>query len=218
MRRVFVQLFLIALLFLPKVSLAAATAVPPIASFDLFGFPLSAADLGLGKRAASLGQALQATFPKVFKAQDFPENNYSGYCFGSGSDQYRLSWKDSETEGFSFAVERLKNQKLCSSPFGEGIAFKSGSLNPSQFFPISHSHPGLQLGVSTLAQVQKELGRPDYSSSDKLVYVLKRDKLKEKGCEMKANKGELAAVEVELGFSNGVLQSVILLNSIAGEC
>jgi hypothetical protein len=218
MRIAVVQFFLIVMLVLPKVSLGVDAAVPSIAGFDLFTFPLSAADQGLGKRANVLGQALAATFPQIFQVQDFKENYYNGRCFVTGADQYKLSWRDSETEGFAFTVERLKDQKLCTSPFTESETFKSGPLNPSQFFPISHSHPGLELGVSTSAQVQKELGRPAYTNSDKLIYVLKRDKLKEKGCGMKSSKGEISAIDVEFGFSNGVLQSVTLFNGIAGEC
>jgi hypothetical protein len=218
MQKTIVQFFLITMLFLPKALLAADATVPSIGSFDLFGFPLSAADQGLGKRAASLGQALAKTFPQDFQAQDLHENNYSGRCFVSGADQYKLSWRDSETEGFAFIVERLKDQKSCVNFFSESETFKSGPLNPAQFFPISHTHPDLQLGVSTRAQVQKEMGHPAYSSSDKLFYFFKRDKLKEKGCGAKPSKGEFYAIDAEFSFSHGILQSVAMYNYIAGEC
>jgi hypothetical protein len=218
MRITAVQCFLMAVIFLSKASLGADATGNPVAGFDLFGFPLSALDQGLGKRADALGQALIATFPKDFQAQDFKENFYNGRCFVTGSDQYKLSWRDSETEGFSFTVERSKDQKFCANPFTEGQTFKSGPLNPSQFFPISHSHSSLVLGVSTSAEIQKELGRPAYSNPAKLIYVLKRDKLKEKNCGMKPSKGEFYAIDVEFDFSDGILRSVTLVNSIAGEC
>jgi hypothetical protein len=218
MRKAAVKIFLIAIIFLPRASLGADAAAPAVASFDLFGFPLSAADQGLGKRAEDLGQALASTFPQVFQVKDFKENSYNGYCFVNGIDQYKLSWRDSETEGFAFTVERLKGQKLCVSPFTEGETFKSGPIDPSHFFPISHSHSGLQLGISTPAQVRKELGRPAFSSPDMLIYVLKRDKLKEKGCGYQPSKGEYAAINVGFIFYHGLLQSVTLSNGIAGEC
>jgi len=210
------QFSLIALLFLPKPSLGAAANT--IGGFDLFGFKLTALDQGLGKRANSLGQALATAFPKDFKAQDFKENYYNGHCFVSGPDQYKLSWRDSETEGFEFKVERLKDQKNCASPFSEGQSFKGASLQPAQFFPVSRSHPDLQLGVSTPAQVQKELGKPAYASPTKLIYVLKRDMEKEKGCGSKPSEGDFYGIELQLGFANGVLQSMDMVNSIAGEC
>jgi hypothetical protein len=61
-------------------------------------------------------------------------------------------------------------------------------------------------------------GKPDYSASDILIYALKRDREKEKGCEMNPKKGELAAVAVEFRFKQGVLHSIFLTNGIAGEC
>ena len=218
MRIATVKLFLMAIVLLPKAALGAGATVPSVAGFDLFGFPLSATDQGLGKRANTLGQALATTFPKDFRAQDFHENYYNGFCFLNGADQYKLSWRDSETEGFLFRVERLKDQKLCANPFTDGETYKSGPLNPAQFLPISHTHSTVVLGVSTPAQIKKTMGNPAYSSPSKLIYVLKRDKEKEKGCGAKPSKGELDAIDVELDFSNGLLQSVTLVNNIAGEC
>jgi hypothetical protein len=197
--------------------LVAGSKNTPLA-FDLFGFPLSAADQGLEKRAVALGEALTKAFPQAMAGKKFQANIYSGICFVSGAESYRLAWYDSETEGYRFLVERLQDQKTCENPFTEGMLFSTAPLNPSQFFPISRSHPGIQLGVSTLVQVRKEMGDSDYASSDILIYPLKRDREKEKGCQMKPGKGELAAVAVQFHFKQGVLQSVNLVNSIAGEC
>jgi len=218
MRNISKSLLFLALTLLPKLALAAGTAAPSIGSFDLFGFPLSAAENNLGTRASALGQALAATFPKEFKAENFKENNYSGHCFNSGPDQYKLSWRDSETEGFNFKVEKLKDQKGCVSPFSEGQSFKSSSFNAAQFSPISHFNSGLQLGVSTPAQIQQALGKPAYSSSGKLIYILKRDKEKEKGCGANPGQGDFDAIDVEFDFNDGTLQSVMMSNNIAGEC
>lgn len=209
---------LLVLMLFPKLLLAEIAPTSSVTSFDLFGFPLSAADQGLVQRVKAVGAALVASLPKDFKAEDFHENITGGHCFNSGADQYKLTWYDSETEGFFFKVELLKNQKDCDSPYGGDYRYKLSPLNPAQFFPISRSHPNLKLGASTLAEVQKGLGKPAYSSADKLIYVLKRDKLKEKGCGYKPADGDFAAIEVQFLFSGGVLQTVMIHNGIAGEC
>src|SRR4029450_9439795 len=121
-------------------------------------------------------------------------------------------------EGFSFTVERMKDKKNCKSTFTPSLTFKIVPLHPEQFSPLSRSHPSLQIGTSTAAQVQKEMGRPAYSNPTQLAYVLKRDPKKEKGCGMNPRDGELAAISVVFYFDKGILQSVSLLNTIAGEC
>ena len=211
----FLVLFLAGLLS-PVAAVAADAAKPPALSFDLFGFPVSAAELNLGQRIDTLRQAIFATFPQEAKKQPIQVNSYSGRCFLSGSDLYRLSWMDSETEGFRFTVDLMKNQKTCQSWFTEGVTLPSGPINPQQFFPISRSHPQIQLGVSTPEQIRKELGKPAYASSDLLIYTLKRDREKEKGCQYE--KGQLAVVGVQFHFSKGILSSVDLINDISGEC
>ena len=210
-------LSLVGILFFQAPLLAADSKNPPLA-FDLFGFPISAADQALEKRAVALGEALRKAFPQALSGQKFAANSYSGICFLSGADNYKLAWHDSETEGYLFSVERLKDQKTCGSPFSEGTVFPTAPLNPSQFFPISRSHPGIQLGVSTLAQVRQEMGSPAYAGPDLLIYSLKRDREKEKGCGYSPGKGDFAAVAVEFRFKQGILQSVYLVNHIAGEC
>jgi len=217
MKTTTLKIFLVALAFFPRLGMAAETAGASIAGLDLFTFPLSAVGQELGKRAASLSKALMTAFPKESLDKDIGENNYGGRCFVSGSDQYELEWMDSETEGFRFTVDKLKDQKGCTSPFNSNT-YKTSRLNPANFFPISHSHPALQIGVSTPDLIKKEFGVPAYASPQQLIYVLQRDKKKEKGCEYKTNKGELAAVEVQFNFVSGVLKSVSFINSIAGEC
>lgn len=199
-------------------SLAFAGSQNPAAAFDLFGLAPSAVDQGLGKRAQALGEALTKAFPQSMKGKKFQENSYSGVCFVAGPDSYQLAWYDSETEGFLFSVTRLQDPKTCANPFTEGLVFPMLPLNPSEFFPISRTHPAIQLGVSTLTQVRKEMGKPGYAGSDILVYALKRDREKEKGCDLKPSAGELAVIGMQFRFKEGVLQSVYLVNTIAGEC
>lgn len=214
MRQHRLTILLLLLLSFSSVSAQAAN----VGSFDLFGFSLSSADQGLGKRAEALGKALIAAFPKELKAGDVKANLYNGQCFNAGADQYKLWWMDSETEGFSFRVEKLKAQKICTSPFTEGMTFKSSALNASQFFPVSRGQSSLQLGVSTPEQVKQALGKPDYANSEKLIYFYKRDKAKEKGCGANSAEGDFYGVSAEFGFSGGVLQFIALNNDIAGEC
>jgi hypothetical protein len=217
-RTSFFRFILLAAILSSEALFAATAADKSVFTFDLLGLPLSALDQGLGKRAGALGQALALTFPKDFKAQDFKENIYGGRCFVDANEQYQLSWKDSETEGFSFTVERMKDPKNCESPFTPSLTFKSVPLHSEQFSPLSHSHPSIQIGTSTPTQIQKEMGRPAYSSPTQLAYVSKRDRQKEKGCGMHPGNGELAAISVVFYFDKGILQSISLLNTIAGEC
>lgn len=146
------------------------------------------------------------------------ENNYSGVCFVSGPETYELAWFDSETEGYRFSVERFTDRKACTSAFNEADVFPTAPLDAAQFFPISRSHPDLKLGVTTLAQVRQEMGSPDYQGPDILVYPLKRDRAKEKGCQMNPRKGEMSVIAVQFHFKQGVLQSVDMVNNIDGEC
>jgi len=189
-----------------------------LGSFDLFGLKLSSLKLDLGERAKALGVALAQRFPKTFSGTQFQVNSYSGACFTSGSDNYRMSWRDSETEGFRFSVETLKGEKTCPNPFSEGMVLKIYPLNPAELKPLSNSHPALQLGVSTSAQVKAELGKPDYSDSKTIIYTLVRDRPKEKGCGYEPAKGDFAAIELTLQFVQDKLVGASLANGIAGEC
>src|SRR4030095_5118540 len=170
----FFRFILLAAIFGSKALFAAGAADKTLLSFDLLGLPLSALDQGLGKRAGALGDALALTFPKDFQAPDYKEEIYGGRCFVGANEQYQLSWKDSETEGLSFTVERMKDKKNCESPFTPSLTFKSVPLHAQQSSPLSRSPPPLQIGTSTAAQVQKEMGRPAYSNPTQLAYVLKR--------------------------------------------
>ena len=201
--------------FLSK-DLQGAGAAKDISGFDLFTYSLSSLDQPLGQRAQALGKALVGSFPKTFSKYFFKENAYEGACFKGKDDFIRLAWHDSETEGFSFSLEKLAGQKSCVSPFSEGTTFKTFPLDAKTFFPISHRFPALALGLSTPSQIKAELGTPDYSDPEKLIYVLKRDKEKEKGCD--ANPGEFYAIDVIFKFKDGKLSGVWLDNSIAGEC
>ena len=189
-----------------------------LGAFDLFAFPLSSLELSLGQRAQALGKALAASLPKNFSEGSVKANNYGGACFKQGKDLLRLSWYDSETEGFRFGVESIGAQKSCPSPFTEGMVFKTHSMDPKTFFPISRGHPAFRLGSTTPAEVKAELGPPEYAEAEKLIYVLRRDKEKEESCEAETKKGFFHSIEVVFDFSKGRLTAVWMNNHIAGEC
>ena len=199
-------------------NLQAAPVAKPVTTFDLFNFKLSTLELPLGERSQALGKALAETFPQFFSKDTVSMNAYSGVCFKQGDDLMRLAWYDSETEGFSFNLEKITGQKTCESPFSEGVVLKTYPLDPKSFFPISHNYPALELGVSTAAQIKAQLGAPDYSNGKKLIYVFKRDKLKEKGCGANSRGGDFYAIEVIFDLKNGKLSAIWLDNHISGEC
>ncbi|HEX5033379.1 MAG TPA: hypothetical protein VFW62_02760 [bacterium] len=189
-----------------------------IGTFDLFNFQLSSLELSLGQRAQAMGKALAGSLPKNFPEGSIKSNNYGGACFKQGKDLTRLSWYDSETEGFRFGVESIGAQKNCPSPFTEGMVFKTYSMDPKTFLPISRGHPTFRLGSTTPAEVKAELGPPEYAEAEKLIYVLRRDKDKEKGCEAETKKGFFYSIEVVFDFTKGQLTGMWLNNHISGEC
>ena len=197
---------------------AEAFAAGKISQFDLFGFDFPKLRIG---SASVLYSALEKKFGKT-TFNKVKENTQGGICIMSGGKKYELFWHDSETEGFDFIVEETDENSSCPAgvfkewcPDEYCSEYQLGKITypADKFFPVSGRNPEIKFGISTSDDIIRSFGRPFSKDKDKLVYVLKRDRKKEKGCD-----GLLQAISIEFEFKNKVLYRISMVNGIKGEC
>ncbi len=199
--------------------IAPAKAYPEgkIFRFDLFGFDSPKLRIG---SASVLFSALEKKFGKAtFNKID--KNRQGGICILTGGKKYELFWYATETEGFDFTVEQTDENSSCPAGLYKEVTpeyisdynIDKITYPANKFFPISGHYPEIRLGLSTADDIIKSFGRPFSRTKDELVYVLRRDREKEKGCD-----GSLQAISIEFEFKSKVLYRISMCNHILGEC
>ncbi len=195
-----------------------AFAAPKILSFDLFGITPKLLSLELRK----FGPAIDKTLSKRMKEPKLATiqfADYRSFCFKVDGKIYELTRKDSETEGFIYKLtgdpERMD---ACAGPYLLPIKYEK-VFSKADFTPLSTRYPELQLGKSTPHDIEKMLGNATFQNEVKMIYVIERDRRKEKDCYQDPKKGEFQAINVAFFFNKkGKLDSIYFSNCIMGQC
>ncbi len=198
---------------------AEAFAAGKIYQVDLFGFDFPKLRAGT---ASALASALEKKFGKATFKNTVKENINGGICILTAGKKYELYWNASETEGFVFIVDLTDENSSCPAgiykewqPDETYVKYNVSRISyaADKFFPVSGHNPEIKFGISTPDDIIRSFGRPYSKDKDKLVYVLKRDRQKEKNCGT-----GLQAITIEFEFKNKVLTRVKMINGIDGEC
>ena len=205
---------LVVMASIPFTSFAAAK----ITNFDLFGVKPNALDTELNKFGVSVEQTISKRLndPKLAKLE-FADNR--SICFKAHGKVYEMTRKDSETEGFTFFITRNpEKMDSCAGPYLLPTKYKK-VFSEKELTPLSSSYPDIELGVTGPATIQKHFGNPTFQTKGKLIYVLERDRRKEKDCHQDPKKGEFQSINVTFFFDKqSKLDGIYLNNCIMGQC